>query len=1786
MLLYENPVICFGTLFICYNGGVCGVNATNASLPNATILDDVGEIAVPQEMLTTATTTTTPKNGTVFVVPLFIALPCSCPDGTSGMYCEGVTSSSASMPNKKGNVEPLWALLVLLPLVVGGFLAFNRRGEKGSASLHTPDAYGLPANGVGAKNFDMQAFEVDEFAVTIHTLSAGEDLPQLENTAIDFSTKPLQSFYYPGGDADAAASMPAFAPPPPAAAASPSPATLAVPPLQSDFYSSPRFTIHEEDTLHTLRFKSIRKLNPAFAFDDEDDEGEYDEVGGEPDRHMVLPMSQSAPGASDGGQIPSFQRHSIPSRDNLFGQGDAPREAYLPGFQPMQLREGRRPSLIATLEKKNSLDVLDVGTPAPNSPAMIQPLTVLRMPSLAEVGRSDSYSEAFKPSASDVAVRPPPPVSLSQVGRNPSYADALDINASPVPMREKHGAKQGVNGRTLATRSLATRSVFFPEADRAALVAEANSDRRTVSFAGSNVTPLRKTALARQQKAKSLFLTDANDITSEASTDLRAAKVQSIVFPDADRQTMDSEATSDGLPLQSSYKEGLYFPEGPPLSAASSHQDAASSATAAYQSHPEFGLTLEPDDSNVSTAGHHGNINTPSSDPPDAVIDAFEVWLSERGEIVPPDDEDDNYMDTAGGPPDRTRRGVPEWWDGEDDEYMALDSDAIKAERARRGLPEEWVGDYGDYLGLDGVPSDQTRRGIPEWNDGDEYMAMDGASPLDGGVGQQGDNDNEDDEYLVTAATPKSKAALRHRVGPGTPAQKKQARLQKLRNRISRNVAAMSLMLEPDEDGSYLGIAGAEIMLPPQEDEYLGVDGFKDTPKMAGKGKGSRLERLRARINAQGSESNAFQAWLAERCNNTDGSEDDNYMLTDGSAVRSAALLHQEPDDEYMLTDGSNATMPRASKQHQQRLAHLRSKIGGRSKAGKGSNEPDATADAFSQWLATRSNMARKEVNGLFSDLNEASAYQLEKNFAGRGRGANPNVQSIFGTPVGDGDLLEFEAWLSSRGDNSVPSAVDHGNDLHAGADDAESEYLITSSGIHGVQTASAERAYNDGGDEYMALDGANAQRARRGLPDYAPEDEYLVTSGASELPKTRVGYNNGGDGDEYMALDGEATSKARIGYNNSKINSSNTNDDEYLGLAGVQEEGEYLGVDDGQSSNPQDDEAGEYLVTSGHEAVPRVPLARARLARLRDRIQGHRNSKESRAFRHWLGLRAQQDRANARGQQPSIAEDDEYLATDGADGAPTQTDEYLPVDGIAAAAGTLEQEDDEYLTTGGTATIQDDEYLPVDGVAAAAAAPPIQDDEYLPVDGVAAAAAAPPIQDDEYLPVDGVGAASAAPIQSVQTPPIVNAPRVSEEQYDALASTWTPGNDYEVGGDDSDDGANEAEDTFTLVDNAIGRNTGSQQSKRGNWAGGSTRDTALRRTQALLSKPAGLLSPREKKALDDMLSPAPKVGARQRNQKQLAAEEQLGTAEFDDLEFLLTAAIGRDDGGDDDTPMTPSRQLSTRKSVRRRKTPLSGLRNSRDGGVAKDMSMPAEFFGTRFRKDSTSSGLELPDRFFGKRQGMTFDFIEEEDDDLPSEMVAVPHTSAPIMSASRGSAADAGAGAGRGEPVTTTWASPAAASVGLGPAVVINEADNSSTLFGSPGLTILRKPSIRRSGKGAPSYLKKFRPFSVVDIESQHGLVDDDDDDDNGDTDGLDNNNVHSDGVTGAQQLSQSGFFPADGDGLKIAESVNDTLSSAMFRPATGRVFGPAKSGRRFGAHIKRMFSGRKKKGSYSFGN
>ena len=426
--------------------------------------------------------------------------------------------------------------------------------------------------------------------------------------------------------------------------------------------------------------------------------------------------------------------------------------------------------------------------------------------------------------------------------------------------------------------------------------------------------------------------------------------------------------------------------------------------------------------------------------------------------------------------------------------------------------------------------------------------------------------------------------------------------------------------------------------------------------------------------------------------------------------------------------------------------------------------------------------------------------------------------------------------------------------------------------------------------------------------------------------------------------------------------------------------------------------------------------------------------------------------------------------------------------------------------------------------------------------------------EDDEYMVTDSTG-------KSTRRDPTVFPGSTSKGEYDAIASTWAPGGEYDVGGSDHDDDENG--DQFVLLDNAIGRNVGSQQSKRGVWTGGSTRDTALRRTQALLSKPTELLSPREKKALDDMLNPGSKGNARQ---TQTAAEEALGTAEFDDLEFLLTAAAGAEE------PLTPSRKSSTRKSVRRHKPrPPSGLQYETSGGgggggADGNDEAPAEFFGTRFKQDRKSSGLELPEQFFGKRQGMTFDFINEEDEgegeDLwPSERVAVAHTSAPVMSAKRASA------------VPVAWTSPsavaaaAAAYPAAGPAIVVNDADNSSTLFGSKGLTLLRKPSIRRSGKGAPSYLKKFRPFSVVDVESQHGLVDDDDTND------------------ASHEPTANGVAPRDGDGLRISASVNDTLSSAMFRPTTGRVFGKAKSGRRFGAQIKRLFSGRKKEGSYTLG-
>ena len=254
------------------------------------------------------------------------------------------------------------------------------------------------------------------------------------------------------------------------------------------------------------------------------------------------------------------------------------------------------------------------------------------------------------------------------------------------------------------------------------------------------------------------------------------------------------------------------------------------------------------------------------------------TFKAERG--VGPRPALDDYLGVDGGnaaADGRARRGIPEWWDGDDGEYLAMDGAAIKAERARRGLPEAWDGgDDDEYLGVDGAALARARRGIPEWWDGGdgEYLAMDGAAikaeRARRGLPEAWDGDG-DGEYLETDGTLSKLAAAR---------KQKQARLQKLRNRISRNIKAMSLTIDPDDDLSYLGLDGAV------GDEYLGVDG-------------AVLARARRGI----------PEWW-------DGDVDE-YLAMDGHAVHAERARRGLPDlweggdaddgDEYLGVDGAEA---------------------------------------------------------------------------------------------------------------------------------------------------------------------------------------------------------------------------------------------------------------------------------------------------------------------------------------------------------------------------------------------------------------------------------------------------------------------------------------------------------------------------------------------------------------------------------------------------------------------------------------------------------------------------------------------------------------------------------------------------------------------------------------------------------------------------------------------------------------------------------------------------------------
>ena len=105
----------------------------------------------------------------------------------------------------------------------------------------------------------------------------------------------------------------------------------------------------------------------------------------------------------------------------------------------------------------------------------------------------------------------------------------------------------------------------------------------------------------------------------------------------------------------------------------------------------------------TNSSGIGNNTHAVLPDPTDADVEAFEMWLSERGELPPPDGGEDDYLDTDGGPSDHARRGIPEWNDG--DEYMATNSVPVSngGRGSQHGNHGDGSGDgNGSYLGIDG----------------------------------------------------------------------------------------------------------------------------------------------------------------------------------------------------------------------------------------------------------------------------------------------------------------------------------------------------------------------------------------------------------------------------------------------------------------------------------------------------------------------------------------------------------------------------------------------------------------------------------------------------------------------------------------------------------------------------------------------------------------------------------------------------------------------------------------------------------------------------------------------------------------------------------------------------------------------------------------------------------------------------------------------------------------------------------------------------------------------------
>jgi hypothetical protein len=959
--------------------------------------------------------------------------------------------------------------------------------------------------------------------------------------------------------------------------------------------------MNEDEEHSPLKFKSVRQLNPTYFGPDDEEE----------DEHAVMPMTQLPP----------------PGASNDSDAGPGKGSAYLPGFAPLHLPNGSRPSLIDGLEIKNALRSFNPHLPDEDDLQMITPthrITALRAGSgLPDTARSKSYEDIFKAteeSADNLANSTMPvPVHLGAVGRNPSYTDGIEgsLVSAPVMMGEV--------GRN-ASYFAGFQSAASTPVSRAHLGKNLSDPADNVLTTEEMLDAVDLTELALQfQHTAAAVPVEINHEVPEAIVDIFEAWLaengesppNDITLPTDGGVTATSHARRGG---QDIYCDGI-----DPLTTDGSD---ATATNRARRGLPEW-------DANDEYMPVDGS---------DAAIAKTNAARARRG--LPEWDANDEYMPVDGSDvaiaktnAARARRGLPEW--DANDEYMPVDgADAAKTEhRARRGMPEWDAND--EYMPVDGSDAEKAayraRRGMPEWDANDAYMPVDGSdaaiAKTNAARARRGLPEwDANDEYLATDG---SNATYPSRAKRGVP--------------------------EWDDNDEYLATDGA-----PADDRAR--RGLLSAGKDDASPSSARLARLRARINTQGVESDKFRTWLAKRCggeaDEADGGNDgpEEYLALDGAATDLAQarrghqdIYSEDEDEEYMVTDGSskararrglptfmddddeyvdvngiagarakrgipdmaggNVSGPSKRPGANTRLEKLRNRIskldqapashmlGPAHTAARNTNIGPGENAVFREWLMDSIAVAKREVN--------MSALQVR---------SKPTMNTVaahqtFGTLAED-DLIQFESWLAARGDNTVST-------LDGGGDDYDEEYMLTDNDPdsyvptarigHNTKQQEAHEAEDD--DEYLGVDGVAskspntvrraqlrnriksntngnaesdlfqtwlAERATQGghIQDEL-EDEYLETDAGPGLHRAVRANRDAGidDMDEYLVTNGAAGGQtARRGV----PDMCGEDMDEYLETNGAGRES--VGTTDrhSQISDIYGEDMDEYLETNG----------------------------------------------------------------------------------------------------------------------------------------------------------------------------------------------------------------------------------------------------------------------------------------------------------------------------------------------------------------------------------------------------------------------------------------------------------------------------------------------------------------------------------------------------------------------------------------------------------------------------